>query len=118
MSVPTTKAKFSESNFAFYAKFYSCDLRYTDFNNLNLKSTTIEDSDCRESRFIKCNMDKSRVATSNLDGAIFSDCSFAQADFSESINVFISPAHNKIKQTKVNSETAIALAGQFGFKIE
>lgn len=98
--------------------FVDCNLRYASFTKINLRKVAFTRSTIREANFIDADLTEADFAGADLTGATLRGCTLVRADFRHVSGLFIDPARNKVKDTRVPVETAILLAQNSGMKVE
>ena len=102
-------------------EFFKCDttffsikaqnsfLRYCNFSDLNMKSTSFQGSKCKECHFTNTVLTEANFVEADLLGTIFHNCDLSKADFTQASNYMIDPRANKIKKAKFSLPEAIEL---------
>ncbi len=109
---------FNPGNFAFFAHFHECDLRYVEFSGLKIKNILLDNCNCNGAKFMGCDMKGSKLNGCDFTEAVFNECDLRNAELLNAKNLIINPASNKIKDTKISLATAANIANEFGFKVD
>ena len=94
--------------------FEECNLRYASFAGLSLRKTIFDRCTALEANFLDSDLSDSEFPGTDLSGANIRDCTLTRTDFSTAIGLFLDPARNRLKQTRVPLESAVLLAQSLG----
>ena len=107
----------SNANFAFSAHFNDCDLRYSEFIDVNFKGKQITSSNCNNARFRNCNFRDASLTESSFRETLFNNCDFQNADFTGAEHLFLNPSENRVKNTSIDIITAGNILNYYGFNV-
>ncbi|QDE70249.1 hypothetical protein BHS09_26575 [Myxococcus xanthus] len=97
--------------------FEDCGLSYCSFVGLNLRKLKFLRCVVREANFFDSDLTDSEFDGSDFGGSNFHGCNLNRADFSGASGVFLDPARNTLKDTRVPLESAIDLARTLGMLV-
>ena len=83
------------------------NLRKLSFKKCVVHEANLIDTDLSDASFTGCNL-----TGSNVQG-----CTLTATDFSGATGVFLEPSRNKVKKTRVSTETAVLIAEHFGLLV-
>ena len=109
---------FNPGNFAFFANFHDCDLRYVEFSALKIKNILIENCNCAGAKFMATDLKNAKLNNNDFTEVVFNECDLHNAQLLNAKNLVINPAANKIKNTKISLATAANIVGEFGFIVD
>ncbi len=98
----------------FQVSYHECILSHCLFTDLRMKALQITNCKATEASFAGVDLSGADFSGSNLEGARFLDANLEGADLSTAENYAIDPEGNRLKDTKVSVEAALALATRFG----
>ncbi len=98
-------------------KFTECNLRYASFVRVNLRKLSFKQCVVREANFIDTDLSDAAFTGSDLTGSNIQGCTLTATDFSGATGVFFEPSRNKVKKTRVATETAVLIAEHFGLLV-
>jgi uncharacterized protein YjbI with pentapeptide repeats len=98
--------------------FTNCNLRYASFVKVNLRKTSFARSAVREANFHDADLTEADFAGADLSGSNFRGCTLTRTDFRGTTGLFLDPARNKVKGTRVPVETAVMLAQSLGLVVD
>ncbi len=97
--------------------FEECNLRYASFGGLSLRKTAFARCMAHEVNFLDADLTDADFTGTDLGGSNFQGCTLTRSDFSGAIGVFIDPARNRLKSTRVPVETAVLVAQTLGMVV-
>ncbi|MBU8896763.1 pentapeptide repeat-containing protein [Corallococcus sp. H22C18031201] len=97
--------------------FEGCNLRYGSFLGLILRKTRIVQCIALETSFTDMDLAETDFEGTDLSGCTFHNCNLTRADFQNAMGVFIDPARNRVKETRVPVEAAVQLAKSLGLVV-
>ena len=100
-----------------HVAFEHCDLRYVSMVDIALRKTRFEHCTVNEANFFEADLAESRFDECQFSETRFDGCDLRRARFRAARDLFIDPARNKVKDTHVPLETAIALATSLGMRV-
>ena len=97
--------------------FEGCDLRYASFVGLSLRRTPLLRCTAHEANFLDSDLSECDFAGTDLRGATLRGCTLTATDFSAATGLFLEPARNRLKDTRVAVEAAVLLAEAQGMRV-
>ncbi|QRK08791.1 pentapeptide repeat-containing protein [Archangium violaceum] len=97
--------------------FEDCVLRYASFVGLSLRKTAFLRCSALEANFFDLDLSEADFTGTNLAGSNFRGCTLTRTDFSQVSGLFLDPARNRLKGTRVPVETAVSLAQSLGMQV-
>jgi uncharacterized protein YjbI with pentapeptide repeats len=97
--------------------FEDCNLRYCSFVGQSLRRTAFLRCSAPEVNFLDLDLTDADFTGSTLTGSTIRGCTLTKTDFSGAVGVFIDPAHNRLKGTRVPVESAVLLAQTLGMVV-
>ena len=110
---------FSRTNpFLLKVSFTKCQLDYSSFYQLKLKSTEFIHCNLLEVDFTVTDLESSVFIESRLQGAIFERSNLKKCDFRTATHLQIDPEQNKISQSKFSNTGLAGLLSKYNIQIE
>lgn len=97
--------------------FEECLLRYASFVGLSLRKTEFLRCSALEANFFDLDLSEADFTGTNLEGSTFRGCTLTRTNFSQASGLFLDPARNRVKGTRVPVETAVSLAQSLGLQV-
>ncbi|MFP2904772.1 pentapeptide repeat-containing protein [Pyxidicoccus sp. 3LFB2] len=97
--------------------FEECLLRYASFVGLSLRKTEFLRCSALEANFFDLDLSEADFSGTNLAGSNFRGCTLTRTNFSQASGLFLDPARNRVKGTRVPVETAVSLAQSLGLQV-
>lgn len=114
-----TGVDFSDiGGFVIELDFDECNLQYSVWNNLDLKSRTFNDCNLREAVFMGCNLESAKFSGSDLHETRFEDCDLRKSDFRGAINYFVRSDNNRINDAQFSLPEAQSLLKNLPIRID
>ncbi len=95
--------------------FNECNLRYVSFTGQSLRKARFTHCQAREVNFFECDLTDADFGATDLSASNFRGCTLTRTEFRGTTGLFLDPARNKVKETRIEVETAVALAESLGF---
>ncbi|WP_164016792.1 pentapeptide repeat-containing protein [Pyxidicoccus trucidator] len=97
--------------------FEDCVLRYASFVGLSLRKTEFLRCTALEANFFDLDLTEADFSGTTLTGSNFRGCTLTKTNFSQVSGLFLDPARNRVKGTRVPVETAVSLAQSLGMQV-
>ncbi|MCP3103395.1 pentapeptide repeat-containing protein [Myxococcus sp. K15C18031901] len=98
--------------------FEECGLQYDSFVGFSLRKTPFLRCVCKEANFFDMDLTESDFSETDLTGSNFRGCTLTRVTFSGTQGLVLDPARNRLKDTRVPPETAMALAHSLGMLVD
>lgn len=99
-------------------EFAHCNLNYTNFYRLDLKSHVFKHCTFKEADFSECNLSQSTFDNCDLTDAVFDGTNLEKCDFRSAYNYRIDPNNNRIRNAHFSLNGLPGLLGNYQIKIE
>jgi fluoroquinolone resistance protein len=99
-------------------EFWESQLNLASFYNLNLRKTTFNKCEMRETDFVNADLSGSRFLECDLTKALFENSNLSGCDFLSAYNYTIDPEVNKISKAKFSIFGISGLLGKYDIIIE
>ncbi|ABF86515.1 pentapeptide repeat domain protein [Myxococcus xanthus DK 1622] len=97
--------------------FDGSNLRYCTFAGLSLRKTAFLRCTALEMNFIDTDLSEADFSDSDITGSNFRGCTLTKADFGTAQGVFIDPARNRVKATRIPVEAAVNFVQTLGLVV-
>lgn len=108
----------SESSTLADLKFFTSQLNYSVFQDLDISRIVFENCQLLEVDFSQSKLTGANFRRSKLTGASFVGCDLSKADFREAQEYFIDLRHTKVIKTKLSAPEALGLLTALEIEIE
>nr|WP_186001945.1 pentapeptide repeat-containing protein [Corallococcus sp. Z5C101001] len=98
--------------------FEDCGMPYSSFVGLSLHKTAFVRCVVREANFFDMDLTDADFTGADLAGSNFRGCTLTRTDFSGATGLLLDPARNKLKDTRIPSETAMSVVHALGMLVE
>jgi fluoroquinolone resistance protein len=99
-------------------RFEKCDLRYDSFVRLRLRATRFVGCLAREASFLETDLTEADFTDTDLQGSTIQGCQLARANFARASHVFFDPQKNRLKDTRLGLEAALAVVQSLGILVD
>jgi len=97
--------------------FDGSNLRYCTFAGLSLRKTAFLRCTALEMNFIDTDLSESDFSDSDITGSNFRGCTLTKTDFGNATGVFIDPARNRVKATRIPVSAAVSYVQTLGLVV-
>ncbi|AEI67213.1 pentapeptide repeat-containing protein [Corallococcus macrosporus] len=97
--------------------FDGSNLRYCTFAGLSLRKTSFLRCTALEMNFIDTDLSEADFSESDITGSNFRGCTLTKADFAAAKGVFIDPARNRVKATRIPVDAAVNFVQTLGLVV-
>ena len=98
--------------------FNNCQLNFSSFNKLNLRSTNFKNCNLQEVDFSETDLTKSIFDNCDLSGVTFEYTILEEVDFRTSRNYIIDPETNRIRKATFSIDGIAGLLSKYDIEIE
>lgn len=95
-----------------------CALDGSSFVGLHAEELEMKDCRARDVNFAGADLTGARFPGTALDGARFQETDLTRADFSGATGVLFDPAANRLEETRLSLESAVAVLGVAGIVVD